>query len=111
MRLASDNWRLIGASHLCRTGSVCWLGALRNWDLRLPPHVLPIPGNVLAPHPHHDPVPQQRLNLSVVGALDHRDPAAEHRHAVALRQGSVPLASVVILRAFRLHRRFGKDSD
>ena len=29
---------------------------------------------------------------------NHRDPAAEDRHAVALHQGSVPLASDVVLR-------------
>jgi hypothetical protein len=40
------------------------------------------------------------VNLRVVGVLDHRDPAAEDRHAVALHQGSVPLAAVVVLRAF-----------
>lgn len=66
--------------------------------LRLPPHVLPVPGNVPAPHPHHDPVQQQRLNLCVIGVLNHRDPAAEDRHAVALHKGSVPLASDVVLR-------------
>ena len=40
------------------------------------------------------------MNLCVIGVLDHRDPAAKDRNAVALHKGSVPLASVVILRAF-----------
>ncbi|MGA7770873.1 MAG: hypothetical protein WCA27_32140 [Candidatus Sulfotelmatobacter sp.] len=39
------------------------------------------------------------MNLCVVGVLNYRDPAAEDRHAVALHQSSVPLASGVVLRA------------
>jgi hypothetical protein len=63
-----------------RCPSVCWLGALCSQDFR-PPYVLPIPGNVLAPHPHHDPAPQQRLNLCLIRVLDHRDHALEDDHA------------------------------
>ena len=64
-----------------------------------PPNVLPIPHDVLAPHPQHDPLPQQRVHLCLVSVLDHRDAPTEDRHAVALHQGSVPLAANVILRA------------
>src|ERR1019366_5219273 len=75
-----------------------WLGALWSRDLPLPPYVLPVPHNIFEPHPHRDPVRQHRVHLCVVCLLDHRYPAAENRHAVALHQGSVPLASNVVLR-------------
>jgi hypothetical protein len=39
---------------------------------------------LLAGDPQRASVPQQRVNLRVVGVLDHRDPATEYRHAVAL---------------------------
>src|ERR1035437_9508122 len=74
------------------------LDAVWSQDLRLPAHVPLIPNNIVAPHPQPDPAPQQNVNLCPVDVLDHRYPLAEDRHAVALHQGSVPLASNVVLR-------------
>src|ERR1039458_4737024 len=82
------------------TGSVCQLDAVWSQGFRLPAHVLVIPSNVLAINPDHILTPQHGINFSIASLLDHRDPAAEDCHAVALVQGSLPLASVVILRAF-----------
>src|ERR1039458_8570267 len=81
------------------TGSVCQLDAVWSQDIRLPAHVPPIPANLPPGNPQRDPLPQQRVHLCVVGVLHHRYSAAENRHAVAPHQGSVPLASVVLLRA------------
>src|ERR1035441_1538085 len=66
----------------------------------LPPRVALVPNNFPAPNPKHAPVRQQRVHLRLVGVLDHRDAAAEDRHAVAPHQSSVPLAPGVVLRAF-----------
>src|SRR5208337_73930 len=51
--------------------------------VRLPPNVALVPHNFLAPNPQRASVRQQRVNLRVVGVLDHRDPAPDDRHTVA----------------------------
>src|ERR1019366_3087475 len=62
-----------------------------------PAPVLLIQDDFTAGNPHHVPVPQHDQSLFVVSLFDHCDSATEHRHAVALLQGALPLAADVIL--------------
>jgi len=58
-------------------------------------------GPDLAGNPQHEPVSQHDQSFSVVSLLDHSDSVTEHRHAVTLFQGALPLAAdVVILAGF-----------
>ncbi len=66
------------------TGSVCQLEAVWSQDLRFPPHVALVPNNFLAINPDHILAPQHGVDFFPVNLLDHRDPAPENRHAVAL---------------------------
>jgi hypothetical protein len=45
-------------------------GQTRSWPLF--PAALPVPDNIVVPHPQHDRVLQQRVNGCLIGVLDYR---------------------------------------
>ncbi len=75
------------------------LGLKKAAWARLPTYVLLIPSYVVAKNLERVPVPEHSVDVLVVSPLDHSDSDTEQRHAIALLQGSLAPASVVILLA------------